>query len=73
MEFNPSNPVIKLCLQGMAMEDQGKPDEASKLFLQAWDESTDDFEKYIAAYFAFMCRFLRIRPVPVARQDHLRT
>jgi rifampin ADP-ribosylating transferase len=51
MEFNPSNPVIKLCLQGMAMEDQGKPDEASKLFLQAWDESTDDFEKYIAAYY----------------------
>ena len=35
----------------MAMEDQGKPDEASKLFLQAWDESTDDFEKYIAAYY----------------------
>jgi len=51
MEFNQSNSVIKLCLQGMAMEDQGKPDEASKLFLQAWDESTDDFEKYIAAYY----------------------
>ena len=35
----------------MGMEDQGKPDEASKLFLQAWNEATDDFEKYIAAYY----------------------
>jgi len=51
MEFNPSNNVIKRCLQGMAMEDQGKPDEASSLFLQAWNESTIDFEKYIAAYY----------------------
>jgi len=35
----------------MATEEQGKPDEASKLFLQAWNEATDDFEKYIAAYY----------------------
>ena len=51
MDFNPSNKVIKLCLQGMAMEEQGKPDEASRLFLQAWNEATNDFEKYIAAYY----------------------
>lgn len=37
MEFNPSNNVVKLCLQGMGMEEQGKPEEASKLFLQAWN------------------------------------
>jgi rifampin ADP-ribosylating transferase len=35
----------------MALEDQGKPDEASQLFLQAWNESTNDFEKFIAAYY----------------------
>ena len=46
MEFSPSNNVVKLCLQGMAMEDQGKADEASRLFLQAWKEATDDFEKF---------------------------
>src|SRR5437868_13925798 len=51
MEFNPNNNVIKLCLQGMGMEDKGKPDEARKLFLQAWDESTNDFEKCTAAYY----------------------
>jgi rifampin ADP-ribosylating transferase len=35
----------------MAMEDQGKPDEASKLFNQAWREASNDFEKYLAAYY----------------------
>lgn len=34
----------------MAMEENGKPDEAGKLFLQAWNESTNHFERYIAAY-----------------------
>jgi len=51
MEFNPGNNVIKLCVQGMAMEEKGNPDEASKLFLQAWNEATNDFEKYLAAYY----------------------
>jgi len=35
----------------MGMEDKGNPDEAAKLFLQAWNESTDDFEKFTAAYY----------------------
>jgi len=51
MEFNPNNHVVKLCLQGMAMEENGKPDEASRLFLHAWNEATDDLEKFIAAYY----------------------
>jgi len=51
MEFNPSNNVIKLCIQGMAMEEKGHPAEAIGLFLQAWNEATNDFEKYIAAYY----------------------
>ena len=33
------------------MEDNGKPDEASRLFLQAWDKATSDFEKFIAAHY----------------------
>jgi hypothetical protein len=51
MEFNPFNNVVKLCLQGMGMEENGKPEEAGKLFLQAWEDATDDLEKFIAAYF----------------------
>ena len=51
MEFNPNNNIIQLCLQGMELEEKGKPDEAGKLFLQAWNEATNDFEKYTAAYY----------------------
>ena len=51
MEFNPNNNVVKLCVQGMDIEGKGKPEEASRLFLQAWNEATNDFEKFTAAYF----------------------
>jgi tetratricopeptide (TPR) repeat protein len=51
MEFNPNNNVVKLCLQGMGMEEKGKPEEASKLFLQAWNEATNDSEKFISAHY----------------------
>lgn len=51
MEFNPNNNIVKLCLQGMSMEAKGDHEEAGKLFLQAWNEATSDFEKYLAAYY----------------------
>src|SRR6476661_2057936 len=51
MEFNPNNNVVKLCLQGMVMEEKDNPEEASKLFLQAWNEAANDFEKFTAAYY----------------------
>lgn len=51
MEFNPNSNVIQRCVQAMDMEEKGKPEEAGKIFLQAWDEAANDFEKYITAYF----------------------
>jgi len=51
MEFSPFNNVVKRCLQGMEMEEKGKPEEAGKLFLQGWNEATNDFEKFLAAYY----------------------
>lgn len=51
MEFNPKNTVVKLCIQAMNMEEKDSPEEAGKLFYQAWDEATNDFEKFIAAYY----------------------
>lgn len=51
MEFNPNNNVVKLCLQGMHMEEAGKPEDASKLFLQAWNEGTNDLEKFLVAHY----------------------
>jgi tetratricopeptide (TPR) repeat protein len=51
MEFNPSNNVVRLCVQGMGMEEKDDAEEASRLFLQAWNEATNDFERFMAAYF----------------------
>lgn len=51
MEFSPFNNVVKLCIQGMEMEEKGKAGEARKLFLQSWDEATNDFERFLAAHY----------------------
>ena len=51
MEFDPNNNIVKLCIQGMDMEGKGRPEEANRLFLQAWNEATTDFEKFLAAHF----------------------
>lgn len=51
MEFSPFNNIVKLCLQGMNMEETKRPEEALKLFMQAWNEATDDHEKFLAAYY----------------------
>ena|SRR5581483_1397798 len=50
-EFSPNNKVVKLCLQGMGLKERGLTEEASRLFLQSWNEATYDFEKFISAYF----------------------
>ncbi|KAA0989214.1 NAD(+)--rifampin ADP-ribosyltransferase [Dyadobacter aurulentus] len=51
MEFSPFNNIVKLCLQGMGMAEKGRPEEAEKLFRQGWNEATNDFEKFLAAYY----------------------
>lgn len=50
-KFNPNNEIIKLCMMGMNLEDSGKTDDAKAMFYKAWEEATDDYEKFIAAYF----------------------
>ncbi|MCF3107999.1 NAD(+)--rifampin ADP-ribosyltransferase [Niabella sp. CC-SYL272] len=51
MEFNPNNPVIQRCMQGMELVEKGRPEAAAPVFQQAWDEAGNDFEKFIAAHF----------------------
>lgn len=51
MQFDPENPIIKLCAQGMQLEGEGKSEEASNLFLQAWEQATNDFERFTAAHY----------------------
>ena len=51
MEFSPFNKIVKLCLQGMDMEENGKPGEALHFFLQAWEEAENDHEKFLSAHY----------------------
>lgn len=51
MKFDPENHVVKLCAQGMSFEGEGKKDAAHKVFQQAWNAATNDFEKFIAAHY----------------------
>ena len=51
MQFDPHNPIVQLCLRGMNFETSNQPEEAAKTFLQAWNEATNDFEKFLAAHF----------------------
>jgi hypothetical protein len=51
MQFDPANTIIQLCAKGMEMEGAGNAKEARSLYLQAWAESTSDFEKFTAAHY----------------------
>lgn len=51
MFFDPNNAVIHLCALGMQKENELQLAEAKLLFLQAWQKSTSDFEKSIAAHY----------------------
>lgn len=51
MQFDPNNAIVKLCAQGMEKEGEGKTQEASALFLQAWKEAQTNQEKCIAAHY----------------------
>lgn len=50
MEFSPFNKIVKRCLQGLDLEEKGRLEEAHGIFLEAWNEATHDFEKFLAAH-----------------------
>ena len=49
--MDPDNPVVKYCIQGMECESSGRIAEASRLFMTAWTQSIDDFERCVAAHY----------------------
>jgi hypothetical protein len=51
MQFDPENPVNKLCVQGMMLEGEAKPAEAAALFLPAWEIAANATEKFTAAHY----------------------
>ena len=51
MQFDHNNKIVALCAQGMGLEGEGKKEEAAKLFQQAWNEATNDFERFTSAHY----------------------
>ncbi len=51
MHFDTSNKIVKLCAKGMELEGQGRKTEALNVFKQAWNEASNDFEKFTAAHY----------------------
>jgi hypothetical protein len=49
--MDPDNPVVRLCSQGMEAEGKGETDRALKLFMEAWNAASDDYERCIAAHY----------------------
>src|SRR6476619_1354463 len=49
MPIDPKKPVVLLCAAGM--ERDGEPDEARRLFQQAWDARRNDYDAAIAAHY----------------------
>jgi hypothetical protein len=49
--IDPQNKIVQLCAEGMQEEGAGKPEAAKALFLQAWNEAANAFEKLIAAHY----------------------
>ena len=49
MDLN--NPVIQLCMEGTRAEFEHRLDDARRLYQQAWDARTDDYDACIAAHY----------------------
>lgn len=50
-EFSPHHPIVKLCLQGMTLQAEGRPEQAGVHFQQAWEAAESDHEKFLTTYF----------------------
>ncbi|HYH82889.1 MAG TPA: hypothetical protein VEX86_24055 [Longimicrobium sp.] len=51
MPVDPENAVVKLCVDGLRAEGDGRGDDARALFQQAWGASADDLDACIAAHY----------------------
>lgn len=51
MEFDPNNPVVQLCVEGMNAEGEGQIEKAHELFQRAWESATNNFEAFTAAHY----------------------
>ncbi|MGP8300478.1 hypothetical protein ACTPOK_21640 [Streptomyces inhibens] len=49
--MDPELPVVRLCVEGMQAEAEGRAEEARGRFQRAWDIASDDYEACIAAHY----------------------
>jgi hypothetical protein len=49
--MDPNNPVVKLCIDGMQAEGEGRHDAAREFFEQAWRSRRDDYDACVAAHY----------------------
>ncbi|ADB50396.1 tetratricopeptide repeat protein [Conexibacter woesei] len=59
--MDADNPIVELCGKGMMAEGRGDPAAAKRLFEQAWERRSDDFEASTAAHYV-----ARHQPTPAA-------
>ena len=51
MNIDPDNPIVRLCAQGIAAEGEGRDVDAMRLYQEAWDKHSSDYEACIAAHY----------------------
>ena len=51
MSLDPNNPIVRLCVEGLACETNHRFEDALSLYMQAWNQSSDDFERCISAHY----------------------
>ena len=51
MLFDPTNPIVALCAEGMMAENSENNGIARDLFKQAWEQAQSDLERCIAAHY----------------------
>jgi tetratricopeptide (TPR) repeat protein len=49
--IDPSNPVVRLCAEGILAEGQSRHEDALAFYRQAWAIHQDDYEACIAAHY----------------------
>jgi len=48
--FDPTNNIVRLCMEGMSLEEKGREEDAADFFMKAWEEAENDFERFMAAF-----------------------
>lgn len=54
-KIDEDNPIVRLCVAGIEYEQRGEAEKAAASYRLAWDSSTDDLERCIAAHYVARC------------------